>query len=182
MDISQLLSALGAHRYLFAFVLLAAYARRLTASDSLFPLSVPSAWRPVVTSFVGLGYGVLASVQAGASWRAAILGGVISAATSGFADMLLVAIFANPKSAPAWARALAFVFDDIKGDSAGGTTGTAPPNGSSNGAPPATPPTKMRTAAVVRAWALRLAPRARRATPQAAGLSRGLGVEVEVRS
>ena len=182
MDISQLLGALGAHRYLFAFVLLAAYTRRLTASDSQFPLSVPSAWRPVVTSVVGLGYGVLASVQAGASWRTSILGGVISAATSGFADMLLVAIFANPKNAPAWARALAFVFDDIKGDSTGGTNGSAPPNGTPNGAPPATPPTKMRTAAVVRTWALYFAPRARRSTAQTNGLSRGLGVEVEVHS
>src|SRR5579871_2973701 len=101
MDIAQLLGALGAHRYLFAFVLLAAYTRRLTAADSQFPLSVPSAWRPVVTSFVGLVYGVLASVQAGASWTTAALGGVIAAATGGFADMLLVAIFANPQNAPA---------------------------------------------------------------------------------
>jgi len=140
MDISQLLGALGAHRYLFAFVLLAAYTRRLTAADSQFPLSVPAAWRPVVTSAVGLVYGVLASVQAGASWRAATLGGVIAAASSGFADMLLVAIFANPQSAPAWARALAFVFDDFKGNANGAGGGSAPPSPSPNGTPPPVPP------------------------------------------
>jgi hypothetical protein len=183
MDISQLLGALGAHRYLFAFVLLAAYTRRLTASDSQFPLSVPSAWRPVVTSFVGLGYGVLASVQAGASWRTASLGGLISAATGGFADMLLVAIFANPAKAPAWARALAFVFDDFKGDAAGGASGSAPPSASSNGVPPPqAPPAKMRTVAVLRARAVQWATRAPRSVRRVSWLGRGLAVESEVRS
>ena len=43
MNIVQLIGALGAHRYLFAFVLLAAYGRRLTAPDSRFPITVVSA-------------------------------------------------------------------------------------------------------------------------------------------
>jgi hypothetical protein len=127
MSITQLVSALCAHRYLFAFVLLAAYARRLTAPDSRFPVTVPDAWRPAVTTLLGVAYGVLATLQAGGSWKSAILGGIVSAAAAGFADMLLVAIFVDPARAPGWARALAFLFDDLKGSSPGGGRGPAAP-------------------------------------------------------
>jgi hypothetical protein len=148
MNITQLLGALGAQRYLFVFVLLAAYARRLTAADSKFPITLPDAWRPVVTTLFGLVYGVLAAAQGGASWESATLGGVISAATGGFADMLLVAIFSNSAAAPAWARALAFIFDDFKGDASASGGGPVSP---SNSSPAGNPPTLRRAIMVATA-------------------------------
>src|ERR1019366_6133912 len=112
MNLVDILKDLGSHQYVALAVLLAAYVRRLCASDSKFPISLPAAWQPVATAAVGACYGGLVAYQGGLSVDAALLSTVMAAGAMGLADMILVAIFADPTKAPAWARAIAFIVDD----------------------------------------------------------------------
>lgn len=127
MTINDILAALASHNYLGLFLLLTLYARKLTSADSKFPLSISPTWRPIVSAAAGLVYGVLASVQAGMSWGNAALGGAVAAGASGFLDGVLMAIFSHD-NAPAWAKAIVFLFDDITGAGGGEVPPVAPPN------------------------------------------------------
>jgi hypothetical protein len=112
MTLQDLLSALGSHNYLAVFVLLTLYVRKATGPDSKIPLEISATWRPVLSAAAGLVYGVLSARTAGTDWANAVVGGVLLAGSSGFLDGLLTAIF-NHGVAPAWAKALVGIFDDL---------------------------------------------------------------------
>lgn len=123
MSITDIVAALGSHSYLALFVFAALYVRKLSSPDSKFPLAIAPQWRPVVSAAAGLLYGALVAKQAGASWGTVALGAAVAAGAGGFLDGILTAIW-NHNDAPAWARAIVFLFDDITG---AGTPPQAPP-------------------------------------------------------
>jgi hypothetical protein len=128
MSLLDILSDLGSHQYLALAALAALYVRKLVSSDSKFPLTLPAAWQPVASAFVGAVYGGIVAKQGGASTDTAVLDVVMAAGGGGIFDMVLVAVFANPATAPGWAKAIVFLVDDLTGDTSGGS-GTGPTGG-----------------------------------------------------
>jgi hypothetical protein len=124
MQLSDLLALASAKNYLAIVLLLALYARKLVGPDSKFPISLSPNWRPTVTAAIGLVYVFVVALQGGKSLPMAGLDAFAVAATTGFADGLLTAIF-NHAAAPSWARALVFIFDELGGGSAPGAGGGA---------------------------------------------------------
>lgn len=128
--LQQILDALAVKSPLLpALVVVALYVRKLVGPDSKFPVTIPHAWAPIVSSAAGLAYGLLSSLAAGVSPLAAAIAMLAAAAASGFLDGLLTAIFADPAKVPWWAKALVFLFDDSMG---GGGSGNAAGAGQSS--------------------------------------------------
>lgn len=120
--LQQILAALGSKHYLGLAIVLTLYLRKLASSDSKFPFTIRTTWLPSVSAFGGLVYGFESSLQGGASAGAAALGALAVAASTGFFDGLVTAIWANG-NAPRWAQALVFLIDDIdsvSGSASGG--------------------------------------------------------------
>jgi hypothetical protein len=112
--LDDLLTAVKSKSYLPLFGIALLYIRKLLSPDSKFPITIPARWLGVVSAFVGLVYGFVASLQAGSSIATALLACTVLAATSGFFDGLLTAIF-NHDDAPKWAKALVLLVDNIVG-------------------------------------------------------------------
>jgi hypothetical protein len=117
--LQQLIALLSAHSWLPLIAIATLYLRKVLSPASGFPITIPPRWLPVVTSTGALASGLVSSLQAGESVGAAILGMAVMAASGGLLDGLLTAIF-DHDNAPAWARAIVFVFDDIGGGGPGG--------------------------------------------------------------
>jgi hypothetical protein len=117
--LQQLIALLSAHSWLPVIALATLYLRKILSPASGFPITVPPRWLPVVSSTGALASGLVSSLQAGEGAGAAILDMAIMAASGGFFDGLLTAIF-DHDNAPAWARAIVFVFDDLGGGGSGG--------------------------------------------------------------
>jgi hypothetical protein len=113
----DLVALLAAHHWLPLIAFLALYLRKLSSDESSFPLTIPPQWRSTISAAGGLVYGFVGALQSGTPLGAAVIGAVVAAASAGFLDGMLTAIF-NHNNAPAWARAIVMVFDDIAG---GGT-------------------------------------------------------------
>ena len=120
------LSVLTSGNYLAIFLLITFYVRKLTSPESKFPITLPPRWAPAVSALAGLAYGVLASVNVGATWQEAALAGAGSAVASGLLDGLLVAIFGSSAGAPGWARGLVLAVDDAARSSAAPPTPRSP--------------------------------------------------------
>jgi hypothetical protein len=116
--LQQLIALLTAHSWLPVIAIVTLYLRKILSPASGFPITVPPRWLPVVSSTGALASGLVSSLQAGEGAGAAILDMAIMAAGGGFLDGLVTAIF-DHDNAPAWARALVFVFDDLGGGSGG---------------------------------------------------------------
>jgi hypothetical protein len=159
--LQQIIALASSHGWLPLIMLVTLYARKLLSPASGFPVTIPGGPKmlPIVTAAGGLIYGFEQSVQAGQGVAVAALGAVLAAGSTGFLDSVLTAIF-DHDNAPAWARALVFVFDDLtKGG--GGTPGSGSstlrsPGGKAFGAPktivvtpPLTPPATTRRARVM---------------------------------
>ena len=136
--LSQILTALDGRHYLALTILVTVYLRKLASPTSKFPLNIPTTWLSTVSAFGGLVYGFEVSLQDGVPVGTAVLTAVALAASTGFFDGLLTAIFAHGQ-APAWARAIVGVFDDVAGPSSSGTGSFAAPNGSPKTDPPKPP-------------------------------------------
>lgn len=121
--LNDLQAAFAAHNWLLLVMLAAVYCRKLASPSSAFPITIPTNWRPTVTAAFGLVIAVVAALQAGKSGGEAALAGATVAASTGFLDGLLTAIFGKPADAPGWAKAIVFLFDDV----AGSGQGQAPP-------------------------------------------------------
>jgi hypothetical protein len=134
--LQQLIALLSAHSWLPVIALATLYLRKILSPASGFPITVPPRWLPVVSSTGALASGLVSSLQAGEGAGAAILDMTIMAAGGGFLDGLMTAIF-DHDNAPAWARALVFVFDDLSG---GGSGGKRAAGGPAFGHPKATTP------------------------------------------
>jgi hypothetical protein len=137
--LTQIVQALDGKHYLALIILVTLYLRKLASPTSKFPLNIPTTWLSTVSAFGGLVYGFEVSLQDGASAGTAALSALAIAASTGFFDGLMTAIFAHGQ-APAWAKAIVGVIDDVAGGS--GTPGTgsfAKPNAVSTDAqkPPA---------------------------------------------
>jgi hypothetical protein len=118
--LSQIVSAISAGHYLALIVIVSLYVRKLASTASAFPfLNIPTTWLPTISAAGGLVYGVASSIQGGEAVGASFLDCAAAAASSGFLDGLLTAIFAA-HAAPAWARAIVGAFDNIAGG--GGST------------------------------------------------------------
>ena len=144
--LQQILDALKTGHYLPLIIILTLYVRKLASADSKFPISIPTTWLPSVSALGGLAYGFEVSIQNGASIGAALLGAIGVGASTGFFDGLMTAIFAHGQ-APAWAKAIVFLVDDVAGGggaaggAAGGATGSKPVNAAPK---PADPPKALR--------------------------------------
>ncbi len=123
--LQQILDTLKGGHYLGLAIIATLYLRKLAGPDSKFPISIPTTWLPSVSAFGGLAYGFEASLQSGATAGAAALGALGVAASTGFFDGLVTVIF-NHGNAPAWAKALVFLVDDIAGTGGGGTGALSP--------------------------------------------------------
>lgn len=123
--LNDLQAAFAAHNWLLLVMIAAVYCRKLASPSSAFPVTIPVNWRPTVTAAFGLVIAVVAALQAGKPWGEAALAGATVAASTGFLDGLLTAIFGQPANAPSWAKAIVFLFDDVAG------SGQAPPAASS---------------------------------------------------
>jgi hypothetical protein len=113
----DLVALVAAHHWLPLIAFLALYIRKLSSDESSFPLAIPPQWRSTISAAGGLVYGFVGALQSGATLTMALIGCAVAAAGAGFLDGMLTAIF-NHNNAPAWARAIVGVFDDIAG---GGT-------------------------------------------------------------
>jgi hypothetical protein len=120
MNLTDIVKDLARRQYLALFVLLAAYCRKLTSSDSKFPVSLSAAWQPVASGFAGSLFGGLVAYQGGMSAGAAILTTAVAAGGMGLGDMILVAACGDPAKAPGWARVMVFLYDDLTGGPGGG--------------------------------------------------------------
>jgi len=121
---NDIITLLTSHNYLALALFLIVYARKLTSSDSKFPITVPAQWLPVVTGALAMAYGEVTDLVAHQTLLSATLDALAIGGSVGVADALLTAIFSSG-NAPKWAKALVFIFDDL--------TGQTPP------APPPTP-------------------------------------------
>lgn len=117
--LQQLYALAMAQHWLPLIAILALWVRKLASPQSGFPINIPTTWLPTVSATGGLVYGLVSSLQGGESASASIFDMVAAAAGTGFVDGLTSAIFAH-NSAPAWARALVGIFDDV--GSSGGKT------------------------------------------------------------
>ncbi|MGO9832608.1 MAG: hypothetical protein ACLP1X_00155 [Polyangiaceae bacterium] len=139
--LAQMIAALKDGHYLALIILITLYLRKLASPTSKFPLNIPTTWLSTVTATGGLVYGFEMSLQDGASFGTATLSALAVAASSGFFDGLVTAIFAHGQ-APSWAKALVFLVDDVAGSSGSNSTGTgsfAPPAGPKPADPPKPP-------------------------------------------
>jgi hypothetical protein len=126
MDFTSLLAALQHSPLLAAFALLGILARAWVTDRSAFPLTLPPSWQPVITALAAATINASASIEAGIAWQTVAMTSLAWAATTGFLDGILVAIWGDPKKAPAWARFAVMIFDDVEGRASGN-----PPTGSS---------------------------------------------------
>ena len=143
--LQQLIALAASHGWLPLIMLATLYVRKILSPASGFPLTIPPKVLPIVSALGGLVYGFEQSLATGQKWDVALLGMAIAAGGTGFLDSILTAIF-DHDNAPAWARAIVFVFDDLtKGGGAGGAGSTKlrMPGGKAFSAPPTvvvTPP------------------------------------------
>lgn len=132
--LQQLTTAVTGHSWLALALFAIVYFRKILSPASQFPISVPPRWLPVVTAATGSVAGVLAALSAHESAGSAALVAGAGFITVGGADALLTAIF-DHDNAPAWARAVVFVFDDMAGKGTGGGSATRLPGGPAFAAP-----------------------------------------------
>ena len=111
---NDIVTLLTSHNYLALALFAIVYVRKLTSADSKFPITVPPQWLPAVTGLLGVAYALVNDVLAHDAWMQTLTDALAVGGATGVADALLTAIFAS-KSAPSWARALVFVFDDLTG-------------------------------------------------------------------
>lgn len=111
---NDILTLLTSHNYLALALFAIVYVRKLLSSDSKFPLSVSPQWLPAITGLLGVGYGAVTDLEAHKAALAVATDALAIGGTTGVADALLTAIFASG-SAPKWAKAVVFIFDDLTG-------------------------------------------------------------------
>lgn len=111
-DFLPIISALIAHKWLVAVVVLIALLRKLLGpSSSLLPTISPEA-RNVIVSALSLVGGAVAAIDAGKSIGIAIQGAVISGVAGGLLDAVVTLFFAHSQ-APAWIKIPLRIIDDV---------------------------------------------------------------------
>ncbi len=143
-DLLTLLGLISGHQWLPLAIAVAAYVRVLLSERSRFPLSVSAKWLPSVTALCGLGFGVLVTRQNGASWQDATISGFITAGGAGLFDGVLTAAYGNAANAPAWARWIVGIVDDVTKDGGGGGASASKPALAAVSPPAPKPPTAAR--------------------------------------
>lgn len=116
--IQQIFDLAKSQHWLPLIAFLSLYARKLASPQSGFPISIAPQWLPSVSAAGGLVYGFVSALQQGAPIEQDIFDALTAAASTGFFDGILTAIFAHA-SAPAWARTLVGVFDSVAGTGGG---------------------------------------------------------------
>ena len=77
------------------------YVVRLCATDTKFPINIPSRWQPVLVVVLGQVYALLVAVSGGMTWGGAALHGLeVAAWTMGLFDLVIKAVYGNNE--PAW--------------------------------------------------------------------------------
>lgn len=132
--LQEIVSLFSGHSWLLLIALVTLYVRKILSPASGFPLNVKPRWLPVVTAGGAMVSGFITELQAGQPIGTALIGVAILGGAGGFGDALLTAIF-DHDNAPAWARAIVFVFDDITGGGPGGTPAKRLRGGSAFGWP-----------------------------------------------
>jgi hypothetical protein len=129
--LQDLIDAASSRHFLAIILIVSLYVRKLASPDSNFPITIPPQWLSVISATGGLVFGLVSSVQSGTSWTDALVNMGLAAVASGFLDGLLTAIFSHA-NAPAWAKALVGIIDDL-----GGRTPPSPPSSTTGGNPDA---------------------------------------------
>lgn len=124
-DLGTLLQLITSRAWLPLAIFATIWLRHMLSDRSKLPITIPATWLPTVSAGMGLLVAVLVAVQAGAPVATAVLGAFVAAATSGFFDGVLAAIFGDPARAPAWARWLVALADGF-GTGGKGSAGDAP--------------------------------------------------------
>jgi hypothetical protein len=125
LNVTDVLNAIAAHQWLALVLLVAVYLRKLLSPGSAFPWTVPVNWRPAIVGAAGLVVAVVSSKQAGSSWESALVIGATGGALTTFLDGLVVALFGSPAAAPAWAKFILGIIEQV--------APPAPPASSSGG-------------------------------------------------
>jgi len=121
--LQQFISLASSHAWLPLIMFVTLYLRKILSPASGFPITIPPKWLPTVSAVAGLVYGVELSRSSGQSWEVAILGAVVGFGSAGALDGVMTAIF-DHDNAPAWFRAIVFVFDDVTKGGGGGAGST----------------------------------------------------------
>lgn len=101
------------HNWIAWAIIAVGYLTRLTASDSAFPISIPSRFQPLAALVVGQLYAILTMIAAGTQWDVAVEHGLLaSLASMGIYDAVAKAFFAG--TWPRWLKAIALVFEKDK--------------------------------------------------------------------
>lgn len=142
LDVNSILSDLWSHNYLAAVLVVALYLRTLFSSKSAFPLTLKPAFQAVFSAVaVGIVAAVTMAQKSGSTVQADVVAGLAGAVAGGFLDGLLAAIFGSAANAPAWAKLLVGILDNVA-STGGGSGGAAVTNSVSSPATPAAPAEK----------------------------------------
>ena len=107
--IDVLIQSALAHRWLGLAIVIIGWLTRIVSSDSAFPVTIPTRWKPVLVIILGQAYGALTLILGGASWQSAVIDGLMVAfCTMGLFDLVIKAIFNGNE--PRWIKILALVF------------------------------------------------------------------------
>jgi hypothetical protein len=139
LDLNSIIAAIAAHNWLALVLIVAVYLRTLFSSKSAFPLTLPPNWQPVFVAFAGGVISTVGTIEAGKPVASALLAGVVGLITSGFLDGLVAAIFGSPANAPAWAKAIVMILDDVVEGGGGSGSGSSASSSGSSPAPTPTP-------------------------------------------
>lgn len=81
-DWNDLADAAGARNWILVTALTIGACVRLLKSDTKIPINLPPAWRPRAAMALGIVSSVLVKVQAGTSWKAALIAGALAGVTA----------------------------------------------------------------------------------------------------
>jgi len=106
-DLLTQLAQLGTtHKWLPLAILVMSWGTALTNNWSRFPVTVPTRYQPLVVLVMGQVYGMLEAVLGGASWKNAVVSGLVaSVGTMGAYDVVMKALFNG--QVPPWLAWLA---------------------------------------------------------------------------
>ncbi|HSY21509.1 MAG TPA: hypothetical protein VK841_05315 [Polyangiaceae bacterium] len=115
MTPDALLQAFEAHNWMPGLVMLSLLVRTWLSDKSAFPVTLPVDWQPVVVAAATAFVNAVASVQAGLPAGTVIMSTLVWAASTGFLDGVLVAMWGSPSKAPWWGKFIVMAFDEIEG-------------------------------------------------------------------